>query len=389
MSADNILNKPVSKLKEVNGYWTALEINQQPNTILATYKLVESNLPEITSFLAPILAMENIRIILTGAGTSSFIGKSLSPYLSQKTGLKFEDIATTDLVSAPNLYFDKSRPTLLVSFGRSGNSPESIASVHIANQILENAYHLVITCNMDGELSKVCNDKNSLVLNLPPQTHDKGFAMTSSYSAMLFAAILCFEGTNNFQNTIGKICNSMLGVIEKDCDKINTLAHEKIKRVAFLGSGIFAGMAQEASLKLMELTNGALSTLHDTPLGFRHGPKTFINDETMIVFFFSNDKYTRKYDIDLLKEIMREGHAKKIVGISAIDDLNLAEADKIIIKDSECANDVDLIFSFIIFAQIFAFYQSVNHGLTPDNPSISGAVNRVVKGVKIHEISGS
>lgn len=386
MSADKLLNKLVSKLKEIDGYWTATEINQQPNTISETFDIISNNWLKIDAFLQPILKVPNLRIILTGAGTSSFIGKSLAHYLARKKRLGFEEIATTDLVSSPNLHFEKESPTLLVSFGRSGNSPESIASIKLADQIIDNCYHLIITCNEDGELAKISGRQNAYIVSLPARTHDKGFAMTSSYSAMLFAALLCFEGPNVYQSRLLQIQNSLSSILEFECAKIDCLCPEKTKRVVFLGSGVLAGLAQEASLKLMELTNGGLSTIHDTPLGFRHGPKTFINEETMVVLFFSNNKYTRKYELDLLKELMREGHAKKIVGISAQDDLPLADADKILIRDLVGADDIDLLFPYIAFAQIFAFYQSVNHGLTPDNPSISGAVNRVVKGVEIHEI---
>ena len=35
--------------------------------------------------------------------------------------------------------------------------------------------------------------------------------------------------------------------------------------------------------------------------------------------------------------------------------------------------------------QIMGYYKSLQLGLNPDNPSISGAISRVVQGVKIYE----
>ena len=62
-------------------------------------------------------------------------------------------MATTDIVSAPDLYCTPA-PTLLVSFGRSGNSPESIAAVELADARIADVHHLIITCNADGALAQ-------------------------------------------------------------------------------------------------------------------------------------------------------------------------------------------------------------------------------------------
>jgi tagatose-6-phosphate ketose/aldose isomerase len=41
-------------------------------------------------------------------------------------------------------------------------------------------------------------------------------------------------------------------------------------------------------------------------------------------------------------------------------------------------------FCFLMYAQVFALSQSLRVGNTPDTPSASGTVNRVVQGVVIH-----
>ncbi len=70
--------------------------------------------------------------------------------LSTRLGRRVEAIPTTDLVCAPHLYFEADTPTVLVSFGRSGNSPESVAAVELADRLVTNLHHLVITCNAEG-----------------------------------------------------------------------------------------------------------------------------------------------------------------------------------------------------------------------------------------------
>ena len=131
---------------------TAHEIAQQPEACQQTQALLSAERGRIDAFLKPLLAIDDLRIILTGAGTSAYVGQCLAPELLRTLGKRVEAIATTDLVSGPRDYLQRQVPTLLVSFARSGGSPESVAATMLADQCLERCYHLIITCNPDGEL---------------------------------------------------------------------------------------------------------------------------------------------------------------------------------------------------------------------------------------------
>ncbi|MGH6631553.1 MAG: sugar isomerase, partial [Burkholderiales bacterium] len=152
----------------------------------------------------------------------------------------------------------------------------------------------------------------------------------------------------------------------------------------YLGSHIFRGLAQEAALKLLELTDGSCVAAFDSPLGFRHGPKTIVNQRTLVVLFLSNDPGTRPYDLDLLEELKRDGLTKRLLVISAQDDVALAGLNHIRVPCLEDAGDVDLIFPYVVVPQLLALHSSLHYNLSPDNPNRTGTVNRVVKGVRIH-----
>ena len=139
-----------SELEQMGALWTAREISQQPAMLRETQTLLMARHLEVDGFLGPLLAEPRLRIILTGAGTSAFAGECLAPLLSARLGRRVEAIATTDLVCAPHLYFEPDTPTLLVSFGRSGNSPESVAAIELADRLVKQLSHLVITCNAEG-----------------------------------------------------------------------------------------------------------------------------------------------------------------------------------------------------------------------------------------------
>lgn len=375
-------------LEAKGGLWTAREIAQQPQMLRETQSLLMARRDEIAAFLKPVLAPANTRIILTGAGTSAFIGECLAPVLATQLGRRVEAIATTDLACAPQLYFEANTPTLLVSFGRSGNSPESLAAVELADRFVSKLCHLVITCNDDGALARYAAQDRGLTILLPEATHDRSFAMTSSFSCMTFAALSVLSGIETFEARIDAIATAVQSIISDYSESMREAADQGFERIVYLGSHIFKGLARESGLKLLELTNGALVTMFDSPLGFRHGPKTIVNNKTLVVVFFSNDAYTRCYDSDLLEELLRDGDAARVIAITAQDGVGLDAADTVQVRGLEVADDADLLFPYIVAPQIFAFYQSLRHGLTPDKPNASGTVNRVVQGVRIHSLEG-
>lgn len=358
------------------GLWTAREIVQQPAMLRATHDLIDAQRAALDAFLAPLVRNPQTRIILTGAGTSAFIGECLAPCLNAQLNARVEAVPTTDIVSAPSLYLEPETPTLLVSFGRSGNSPESVAAIEIANAMLRNAHHLVITCNAQGTLAQQASGR-SHILVLPEETHDRSFAMTSSFTSMTYAALTALsDGALD----IDAIECAVQSAISDHALSMKTLAQTGFDRVVYLGSGVFKGLAREAALKLMELTDGRIVTAFDTALGFRHGPKTIVTDKSLIMMFVSNDPLTRAYDLDLLAELQGDRKAGRIVALSAQDGV----AGAIPVPGLATANDPSLIFPFIALPQMFALYASLAAGLTPDNPNVSGTVNRVVQGVRIH-----
>jgi tagatose-6-phosphate ketose/aldose isomerase len=300
---------------------------------------------------------------------------------------RVEAISTTDICASPGSYLLQDSPTLLVSFARSGNSPESVAAMELTDRLVTDAHHLVITCNEDGALMQAAKRSGcGHVLLTPEGTNDKGFAMTSSFTSMLYAGYAAFVGPAELDTRVGGIAASTHAVLDEYAEMIRTLAARPYRRTVFLGSGCFKGLAQEAALKLLELTDGEQVTAFDTPLGFRHGPKVIVNSETLVIIFVSNDPYTRQYDLDLLRELQNE-NAGRVIAITARPVEGLGKSQQIIIPNMEGADDGDLLVPFIIPPQTFALYQSLNSGLKPDNPNVAGTVNRVVQGVSIHKMN--
>lgn len=379
------------EIKEINKYITFKEIKQQPRLWKETFEIIKNRKEEISEFLSKVLLKERLRIIFTGAGSSAYVGDSVVPYLDKKLRPKVESIATTDIVSNPNLYLHRDVPTLLISCARSGNSPESLATVELAEDLVDDLYQIILTCNPKGNLSDKTrvNDKKLLIL-MPKDSNDQGFAMTGSFTTMVLASLLIFnlENIEELEKEVEFIVNSGEFILNEKIGIINEIALNDVNRAIFLGSNSLKGLAKESALKVLELTKGLVMTNSETSLGFRHGPKSVLNDKTIVFSYLSNNEYTRKYEIDLLKEMKKEGGNKKLVAISFSKDDNVEKLVDYYIyfgdKEYTQKDDIYLMFNYILYAQMFAFIKSVQLGIDPDNPCPDGSVNRVVKGVKIY-----
>lgn len=369
-----------SKLEEKDFKYTYTEILNQADTWLEVYNLYEKRKNDIENFLKKV--GKDCKVIFTGAGTSEYVGNIALDYLKTHGEFEFESVATTDLVSAPYLHFEKNQKTLLISFARSGNSPESLAAVKLGKQIVDDFYNLPITCAKEGKLAQALkDDENSYVFLEPEITNDKGFAMTNSFSSMLLATLLIFDTkTKNKKEIIEKI--SKLGKeIYNNLEEIENLVNFDFNRVVYLGSGPLGKLTKEARLKILELTAGEVATIWESSMGFRHGPKSFVDENTLVISFVSSNPYTRLYDLDILDEIANDKIAKKIIGISN----SKLDRDYELIFEEEGLDDVYLCLAYIIIGQIIALVTSLRVGNTPDNPSRTHTVNRVVKGVTIHD----
>lgn len=376
MATESFLSLSAAELQQKKAYWTAREISQQPALWQQITKEHQDRLPVLEAFLQAQFAKPNLRIILTGAGTSAYIGKALAATLQQQLALgqRAEAIATTDLVSNPGLYLDGRLPTLLISYGRSGNSPESIAAVELAEQLVPDCSHLVITCNAEGKLAQFCQQqpKRSYLYALPAAAHDQSFAMTSSFSGMYLATLLSFKVTPGAAASVIALAERLLS---SQLATIQQQANLPCKRMVFLGSGPLQALAQEAALKYLELTAGAILSHYESPLGFRHGPKSLIDGETFVLLLASNQPYTRQYDADLLAELERDQQALALATLS-LSQLGCQEA----------LPDVWALLPMVVWCQALACFKAMALGVSPDNPCPGGQVNRVVQGVTLYPL---
>ncbi len=326
--------------------------------------------PQITAFRGWIAAQNPDEIWLCGAGTSAYIGDLVAAAMGADPR-HIRAIATTDLVACPQNYIRKGLRPLVISFGRSGNSAESLGTLDLLDKFLPDAPRLNITCNGESTLA-TRPAKHQKAIILPAATHDAGFAMTSSYSTMLLTALLLLDEGLTSAHLVS-LANRAEALLPTYFDTAQAMPRPA--RAVFVGSGPLAYAARESALKVMELAAGDIPAIWDSNLGFRHGPKSFITADTKVFVFLSNHPLTGQYDRDLAAEVREQFGPETALSLGADGDILIPRA----------GNDAADAVLYVLFAQALAVVWSHDLGLNIDDPFKGrGTLTRVVSGVTLH-----
>ena len=386
---------PKEELKVRGIEHTPKEILQQPSSWMKNFEILKNRSDEIEGFVRERVSKDTKRVILSGAGSSHFIGLSCESLLRRMWQVNVEARASTEIVADWESIFLKCLNTTMIYFSRSGNSPEVLGSFLLADKYHEKINHIIITCNKDGKLASLRSENgeenNILHIILSEETNDKGLAMTSSFTTMLMTAqfLAHIYEIDKYEKIIHNASKAAEKILKDYSGLIKEIAELNFERAFFLGSGSLYGCAAEAHLKLQELTAGHIICKFDSFLGVRHGPEAAINDRTLIVYFVSSNPFRRRYEIDLIKDLYEKNLGlKKIAVCCGLNNelkryvdyvIDASDYGKYRVQDS-CRPIVD-----VIVGQLLGLFKSLSLGLKPDNPSEKGVITRVVRGVKIYD----
>jgi len=372
---------------------TPAEIAQQPSTWRFTFELFQERRSEIRDFLraAGIHQEADSRptVFLVGAGTSDYIGRSLTQLLRRLWQCEVIAVPSTDLLTNLQDWLVPGSRYLWISFSRSGESPEGIGVLQRALETRPDIHHLIVCCNAQGRmLRETAGCKQVLGIPLPDAVQDRGLAMTSSFSNMvIFGQCLAnIANPSAFQSILEQLVESGKSFLEMAAESAAELARGPFKKACFIGSGPLKAVAKESALKLLELTSGKTQAMSESALGLRHGPMAALDDETLFVAFLSGEQTIQKYEISLLAEIGRKQLVKsRVVVCQSVSTQLRANADQVLAHNTSGPLPDDYRPPLdVIFGQLLGLFFSMRWNLKPDNPSPSGAISRVVQNVLIH-----
>jgi len=378
-------------VQERRGYRDTLrEICQQPATWLITARDVARLGHRLSTFLRDTGAI-NARgaLVLTGSGSSLYVAAAVAPALQVSLGVPVHVVPGGDLLTQPDGALTPSRPCVVVSFARSGDSPESTGAIDRLLAREPDCHHVVVTCCATGRLAtQYDGEPRVLTLVLDQRTCDRSLVMTSSFTNMVVAAhYLRFQDDHDgylaWAARLSRAADRMLSAHPAALDDV---ASRQFSGAVFLGSGCRHGGAREAGLKLTEMSDGRVWSFAETYLGVRHGPMTLIRQNTLVVCFLSCDPRLRSYEADLIAELTRKGlgAGKLLVGENVPREL-LAAGDVVLECPgmSELGDDSAPVLD-LVAAQLLALFHCLHLGLRPDAPSAEGIINRVVAPFQIH-----
>jgi tagatose-6-phosphate ketose/aldose isomerase len=385
-----LVNLPIHEKKALGIAATAGEIAQQPETWKTTRRIFEQRHSSLLAFLEAAGVTGPLEqkptVVLTGAGTSDYIGQVLTLLLRAEWGCETQAIASTDLLTNMADYVVPGRRYLWISFSRSGDSPEGVAVLSQALERFPEVAHLVVTCNQRARMVEVLrNPSRGYAVVLDDAVNDRGLAMTSSFSNMVvFGQCLAHAWSVPAYDAIFpalvRAADAFLPIAGARAQELAAVGY---KRVCVLGSGALTGVAKESALKVLEMTAGQVKTMTESVLGLRHGPMAALDKETLLVCFLSGDPRRQQYEADLLREVGDKGIVAQrvVVGLAAA---HLDGCSEQFLKIPDGVPDLYRPPIDVLFGQLLGLYFSLAHGLKPDEPSPHGVISRVVAGFKIY-----
>jgi tagatose-6-phosphate ketose/aldose isomerase len=356
-SFSELRERPERERRELGYHDTLREILQQP----ATAALVRERGISLASTEGPIL--------LTGSGSSHYIGESLEPILAKSLARPVRAVpAGALLTDLPSHIFGRA-PGTLVSFARSGDSPESSGVVDLFLERVPSLRHVLVTCNREGALATRYRDRDNVAtIVLAERTNDRSLVMTSSFTNLWLAGRILGCSSPD----VDALAHRAEAIFERDAEAIFEAGARAFGNAIYLGSGPRYGAAREAALKMLEMTDGNVPTFAESFLGLRHGPMCALKESSLLVGFLSAEEPHHSYERDLLKELSEKNVRPQLLLAGPGGEIDWSVPD-----DDAALLDV-------VVGQLLGLFRSLSLGLHPDAPSATGVISRVVRRFDIH-----
>jgi len=365
---------------------TTREIAQQPELWLKTAEQIVAGSGRLAERLQNCEA-----IALTGSGSSQYVGECIASCVQRGLGRTTVAVGSGDLLLSGSELLPAQRPMQLVSFARSGSSPESLGLISSLLTNEPEIEHLVVTCNPGGRVANKWGegaDPKVAVETLDERTCDESLVMTSSFTNMALAGMgLAYLDRPETYLLRAKILAEVgRNLIEVWSKRIEPLARQGFSRMVALGSGGQFGAARESALKMLEMTDGRVVTVAESWLGFRHGPMCVLRDDSLLLLFLSSSAARRAYQLDLLREIRDKGLGGSVIAVgSELPPGFLMDGDLAV----DCPGLAELpdewaAIAGVVVGQLLGFFRCLEEELLPDQPAATGAISRVVPEFTIH-----
>ena len=294
------------------GAHTLAEILSQPQIWKETEKRLKSSgaLEHLADIFSP-----RSPWLFVGCGSSYLLSRLIAAAWTKHFYMPATGVPASELLFAPEETMRRIGAEQIVLMSRSGETTETMRVAELL-QSHKTVQTLAVTCNAHSELEKLCTHTFKM-----EWADEKSTVMTRSFTAILLAFQrlgLEFVGDALLSAALHELPKSGQAWLDANAKRIQDFAWKrKFTDYVFLGQGVHYWLAEEAALKVTEMSSSYAQVYHS--LEFRHGPRSIAGPETLITFFMSDA--AREYEIARAKELKELGAAVCVVVNRANGDL--------------------------------------------------------------------
>ena len=280
--------KPTAKIQTIAakktatpGQYTLSEILSQPAIWSETEKQLESS--QTLEHLADTFSPRSPWLFV-GCGSSYYLSRLIAALWTKQFYIPATGVPASELLFAPEETLRRIGAEQIVLMSRSGETTEVLRAAELL-QRHKTVQTLGVTCNPDSPLEKLCTHTFKL-----SWADEKSTVMTRSFTAILLAfqrLALQFIGDSQLSTALDQLPAKGQIWLDAQAQKIRDFASKrKFADYIFLGQGAHYWLAQEAGLKITEMSASYAQVYHS--LEFRHGPRSIAGPETLITIFMSD-----------------------------------------------------------------------------------------------------
>jgi glucosamine--fructose-6-phosphate aminotransferase (isomerizing) len=296
--------------------------------------------------------------LFVGCGSSFYVALSAASTLTALTGMPARAVPASEILLFPQLTL-VGEDCIPVLISRSGRTSEVLK---VAEALRErNIATLGISCAPNQTLEKLV--LSAIVL---PAADEQSTVMTRSFTSMLMA-LQALAATMGRQEDFPESQRALNPCAERLIDELPNRVEKFVSRHAFadyvcLGQGALYGIACESALKLTEMSVSYGQSFHT--LEFRHGPKSIVSEQTLIMFLLSESGY--KAELEVLEEIKELGGITFVVTNRAEE--RARRAADFLVELGADGPELARLPLYLPAQQLLGLYTGIKKGLDPDRP---------------------
>lgn len=338
------------------GKFTLNEILSQPDSWKATLERLQTDwngrLPNLKNYE---------HIIFTGCGSTHYLSIWAARLLQSQLGISSQALPASELWYSPNDYLNPHQRILLIPVSRSGETTETLHAIDEFKKTSKGDV-LAITCYPESQLVKKSTTSIST-----PEGKEQSVAQTRSFSNMMLAALaLINRGVPDGMSK--QLFESTKVFFNQYLEKAKTIGRDSCNsQFFFLGNGALYGLANEAMLKMKEMSLSYSEAYHF--MEFRHGPMSMVNTQSLVIGLLSPIK--NNYEHPVLVDMKKLGGVVLALGQNVNPQASQNETS-FDLKADTLGNW--LYPMYLPLLQIMAYERSLSKGLNPDKPENLTAV---------------